>query len=68
MELEAGDSKEYKLKAIWNNAVYASKSELGQLPSLYYLVAYKGYPRKENTWKPLSTIQHLKKLINCFYK
>ena len=39
-ELDAGDnSKEYKVEAIWNSAVYANKSELGHLLGLYYLVA-----------------------------
>ena len=38
-ELEAGDSEEYKVEAIWDSAVYASKSESGQLSGLYYLVA-----------------------------
>ena len=29
LELEAGNSKEYKVEVIWNSAVYASKSESG---------------------------------------
>ena len=53
-KLEAGDSEEYKVEAIWNSAVYARESELGQLPDLYYLVAWylvawKGYLKEENT-------------------
>ena len=68
LELGAGNSKEYKVEAIWDSAIYASKSESGQLPGLYYLVAGKGYSEEENTWKPSSTVQHLKKLINSFYK
>ena len=37
-ELNAGDnSKKYKLKAIWDNAVYANKAE-NHLLGLYYLV------------------------------
>ena len=67
-KLETSNSKEYKVKAIWNSAVYASKLESGQLPGLYYLVAWKGYPKEKNAWESLSAIQHLKKLINCFYK
>ena len=69
-ELDAGDkdSKEYKVEAIWNSTVHASKSESGYLPGLYYLVAWKGYPKEKNTWEPLSAIQHLKKLISSFYK
>ena len=39
LELGAGDSEKYKVEAIWDSAVYASKSESGQLPGLYYLVA-----------------------------
>ena len=39
LELEADNSEEYKVEAIWNSAVYASKLESGQLPGLYYLVA-----------------------------
>ena len=69
-ELDAGneDSKEYKVEAIWDNAVYANKSESGHLPGLYYLVAWKGYPEEENTWEPSSAVQHLKKLISSFHK
>ena len=62
------DSKEYEVEAIWDSAVYANKSESGHLPGLYYLVAWKGYPKEENTWEPLSAVQHLKKLISSFYK
>ena len=38
IELETGKSKEYKVEAIWNNAVYARKSK-SHLPRLYYLIA-----------------------------
>ena len=58
LELEAGNSEEYKLKAIQDSPVYASKSESGQLPSLYYLVAWKGYPKEkklENHYLQFST-------------
>ena len=34
-ELAASNSKEYKVEAIWDSAVYASESESGQLPGLY---------------------------------
>ena len=49
LEFKAGDSEEYKVEAIWDSAVYASKSESGQLPGLYCLVAWKGYLKEENT-------------------
>ena len=68
-ELDTGnDSKEYKLKAIRDSAVYANKLESGYLPSFYYLVAWKGYLEEKNNWKLLSAVQHLKKLISSFYK
>ena len=40
-ELDIGDndSGEYKVEAIWDSAVYARKSELGYLPSFYYLMS-----------------------------
>ena len=35
MELEAGDSEEYEVEAIQDSAVYASKSESGQLAQAF---------------------------------
>ena len=55
------------MKAIWDSAVYVNKAE-GYLLGLYYLVMWKKYSEKENTWELLSAVQHLKKLINSFYK
>ena len=39
-KLDAGNknSKEYKVEAIWDSAVYANKLESGHLPGLYYLL------------------------------
>ena len=48
LEFNTNDSKEYKVKAIRDNAVYAKELE-GYLPGLHYLVAFKGYPQEENT-------------------
>ena len=62
------DSKEYKVEAISDSAVYTNKLESGHLPGIYYLVAWKGYPKEENTWELLSAVQHLKKLISSFHK
>ncbi len=45
-----GNSKEYKVEAICDNAVYAKESDSGHhLPGLYYLVLWKGYPEEKNT-------------------
>ena len=49
LEFEAsGNKKEYKVKGIYNSAVYARESEAGHLPGLYYLVSWKGYPKDES--------------------
>ena len=66
-EVEAGNSKQYNVEAIKDNAVYVNKAER-YLPDLYYLVAWKRYFKEENTWKRLFAIQHLKKLINFFFR
>ena len=70
MEFDTGDneSEEYKVKAIWDSAVYARELESGHLPGLYYLVLWKGYPEEKNIWEPASAVQHLRKLISLFYK
>ena len=38
LEFEVGNSKEYKIEAIWDRIVYANKGK-SHLPSLYYLLA-----------------------------
>ena len=48
LEFDAGNSKVYKVEAIRESAVYAKELK-GHLLSCYYLVAWKGYPQKENT-------------------
>ncbi len=53
-----GDGKEYEVKATRDSAVYARESE-GHLPGLYQLVSWKGSQEEENTWEPVSAIQHL---------
>lgn len=47
-----GNDKEYNIKAICNSAVYVSKSK-EHLLGLYYLILWKNYPSKENTWELL---------------
>ena len=70
IEFGAGDneSKEYKVKAIWDSTVYAKESESGHLLGFYYLISWKRYPEKKNTWELASAVQHLRKLISSFYK
>ena len=67
-ELDAGNSGEYKVEAIWDSVVYVRESTTGHLPGLYYLVSWKDYTEEENTWEPYLAIQHLRKLISLFYK
>ena len=57
-KLDAGNEGKgkYKVEAIWDSAVYAKESKSGHLPGLYYLVSWKGYPEKKNTWKPASAV------------
>ena len=43
------NDKKYKLEGIWNSAVYVKELAIGHLSDLYYLVSWKGYPKKENT-------------------
>ena len=66
-EFNTGNNKEYEVEAIIDSAVYAKEAE-GYLPSLYYLVFWKGYPEEESTWEPSSTVMYFQKIIFTFYK
>ena len=68
MELEAGGDTEYEFEAIMNSVVYGQQANNNQIPGFYYLVLWKGYPEKDNTWEPLLAVIHLRKLISTFYK
>ena len=47
LEFEPGNKKKYKVNAICNSGVYAKEAK-SYLPGLYYLVAWKNYPKEEN--------------------
>ena len=69
-KFEAGNDKDkkYEVEGIWDSAVYAKESTIGQLPGLYYLVSWKNSPEEENTYEPASAIQHLRKLVTAYHK
>ena len=48
LEFKAGDSEEYKIEAICDNAINAKEAK-SHLPGLYYLALWKGYSKEENT-------------------
>lgn len=64
LDFDINNNKKYKREAIRDRGVYASKTE-NNLSDLYHLLIIKSNYKKENTWKILSVVQHLKKLI-CF--
>ena len=61
------ESGEYQVEAICDSSVYAKELE-EYLSGLYYLVFWKGYLKKENTWKPYLAVEQLKKVIYLFHK
>ncbi len=67
LEFEAEGNKKYEVKAIIDSAVYGQQAN-NQMPSLYYLVSWKGYPEEENSWESSSAVIYLRKLINTFHK
>lgn len=50
-KLDAGNnnSKKYKMKAIYNSAIYRKKLKSGYLLVLYYLIFWKEYLEKKST-------------------
>ncbi len=67
LEFEVEGNKEYEIEAIIDSAVYNQQAN-NQMPGLYYLVLWKGYPEEENTWEPSLAVLHLRKWISTFYK
>ena len=49
-KLDANNNEggKYKVKAIWDSAVYAKELELNYLLRLYYLVFWKSYLKDKN--------------------
>ena len=45
-EFKAGNDMEYEVDGIWDSAIYAKELTISQLPGLYYLVSWKGYPKE----------------------
>ena len=64
----SSNNVKYKRKAIWNNTVYTKESKSDYLQELYYLVFWKRYLKEKNILELVLAIQHLKKIINSFYK
>lgn len=67
LKFKAGKSKEYKVKAIYNNGVYAKKTKV-HLPGVYYLITWKDYLKDENIEEFLLAVQQFKKLICYFHE
>ena len=67
LEFDKGDDKEYEVKAIRDNTVFAKKAD-GYLSRLYYLVTWKGYLEEKNIWEPSSAVIHLRKMVSTFHK
>ncbi len=58
LKFEAGENKEYEVKTIIDSMVYSQQAN-NKIPGFYYLVLWKGYPEKEDIWKPLLVVINL---------
>ncbi len=69
LEFEVKGNKVYEVKAIINSMVDSQQTnDSNQMSGLYYLVLWKGYLEKKNTWELLLAVIHLWKLISTFHK
>ncbi len=59
LEFETGGDKEYEVKAIIDSMVSGQQANNNQMLGLYYLILWKGYPEKKNTWEPSSAVIYL---------
>lgn len=66
-KFQAENNKGYEIKTIIDSVVNDKEANI-QMPSFYYLVLWKGYLDKENTWKPWEVVMDLQKLISNFHK
>ena len=48
LKFEAGNNEEYEVDGIWDSAIYTRELATKQLPRLYHLVSWKGYPEEKN--------------------
>ncbi len=67
LEFKVEGNKEYEVKAIIDSVVYGQQAN-DQMLGLYYLISWKDYPEKENTWESSLTVIELWKLISTFHK
>lgn len=51
-QFEVSNNKIYEIDDIWNSAVYAKELVIKYLLKFYYLIFWKNYSKKENTWQP----------------
>ncbi len=65
LEFEVGGNKENKVNVIIDSVMYGQQAN-DQMPGLYYLILWKGYPEEKHTWEPSLAVIHLRKLIKTF--
>lgn len=56
LKLKTNDNRKYEVGGIQDSTVYKKEFEAGHFPSFYYLILWKSYLKKENTWESASVI------------